>query len=122
MSTAAGLATLQYVEDNDLQGNAKAMGERFANVMMPIADATPWIAELRGRGLMWAFEICHPGSTEPDAARTAKVLEACKDHGLLVGKGGLYGNVIRLTPMLDITPEEMDRGTDALRSAFADAS
>jgi 4-aminobutyrate aminotransferase len=122
LSTAAGLATLNYVLDNDLQGNAKKMGERFAEAMTPITESTPWIAELRGRGLMWAFEICHPGSVEPDATRTVAMLEACKNHGLLVGKGGLYGNVIRLSPMLDVSAEEMDTGIDALRSAIADVS
>ena len=47
-------------------------------------------------------------------------LRAASRHGLLVGKGGLYGNVIRLTPMLDVTSEELDAGIDAIRSTIAD--
>lgn len=120
LSAAAGAATLRYVIDHDCQGNAKAMGERFAAAMNPVADDTPWIAELRGRGLMWAFEICEPGSTEPDKARTGEFHEACKRHGLLVGKGGLYGNVIRLAPMLNVSTGELDEGIAALRSAIDD--
>ena len=120
LSAAAGSATLKYVLDNDLQGNAKAMGERFHAAMAPLAESTPWVAELRGRGLMWAFEICHPGTIEPDPQRTVAFLEGCKRHGLLVGKGGLYGNVIRLAPMLDVTADELDTGIDAIRSAMAD--
>lgn len=119
LSAAAGSATLDYVIDNDLQGNAKRMGERFHAAMAPVADDTDWIAELRGRGLMWAFEICHPGTIEPDPARTVAFLEACKDHDLLVGKGGLYGNVIRIAPMLDVTADELDTGIAALRSAIS---
>ncbi len=120
LSAAAGLATLDYVVDNDLQANAKAMGERFADALAPVVAATPWIAELRGRGLMWAFEICHPGAIEPDPKRTTALLEACREHGLLVGKGGLYGNVIRLAPMLDISADVLDAGIAALTAAIGD--
>jgi 4-aminobutyrate aminotransferase len=121
LSAAGGLATLDYVVDNDLQANAKAMGERFRDGFGPIVDETPWIAELRGRGLMWAFEMTGTDSLQPDPVRTSAVLEAAKEHKLLVGKGGLYGNVIRLAPMLDVTADEVDEGIAALRSAVADA-
>ena len=120
LSAAAGIATLRAVQQEDMQGNAKAMGERFATAMQPVADATPWIAEMRGRGLMWAFEVCEPGSIEPDKTRTMEFHEACRRHGLLVGKGGLYGNVIRLAPMLNITADELDEGIAALTSAIAE--
>ena len=122
LSAAAGIATLRAVQQEDMQGNAKAMGERFATAMQPVADATPWIAEMRGRGLMWAFEVCEPGSIEPDKTRTMEFHEACRRHGLLVGKGGLYGNVIRLAPMLNITADELDEGIAALTSAIADVA
>jgi 4-aminobutyrate aminotransferase len=120
LSAAAGAATFRAVLDDDLQGNAKRMGERFEAAFRPVAEATPWIAELRGTGLMWAFEICHPGGIEPDAARTVAVLEAAKAHGLLVGKGGLYGNVIRMSPMLNVTAAEIDEGAAALAAAVRD--
>jgi 4-aminobutyrate aminotransferase len=122
LSAAAGIATLRTVQEQDLQANAKVMGERFAAAMQPVADATPWIAELRGRGLMWAFEVCEPGGVEPDKARTAEFHEACKRHGLLVGKGGLYGNVVRLAPMLNVTADELDEGIAALTAAIADVA
>jgi 4-aminobutyrate aminotransferase len=118
LSAAAGIATLRTVQEQNLQSNAKLMGERFAAAMQPVADATSWIAEMRGRGLMWAFEICEPGGVEPDKARTGEFHEACKRHGLLVGKGGLYGNVIRLAPMLNVTAAEIDEGTAALAAAI----
>ncbi len=120
LSAVAGSATLKAVQREGMQANAKAMGERFAEAMGPVADATPWIAEMRGRGLMWAFEVCEPGGTEPDKERTAAFHEACRQHGLLVGKGGLYGNVIRLAPMLNVTADEMDEGIAAITAAIAD--
>ncbi len=118
LSAAAGRATLRKVLDDDMQGNALAMGERFATAVDPVADRTDWIAERRGRGLMHALEIVHPDSIEPDVARTTAVLEGCKERGLLVGKGGLYGNVIRITPMLNATADEIDEGCDALIGAI----
>jgi 4-aminobutyrate aminotransferase len=120
LSAAAGIATLKTVQQEGLQANAKAMGERFAAAMEPVAARTPWIAELRGRGLMWAFEVCAPGTTEPDKQRTVEFHEACKRHGVLVGKGGLYGNVVRLAPMLNVTADELDEGIAAITAAIAD--
>jgi 4-aminobutyrate aminotransferase len=122
LSAVAGMATLRTVQNEGLQDNAKAMGERFAAAMAPVADSTPWIAEMRGRGLMWAFEVCEPEGIEPDKQRTMEFHEACKRHGLLVGKGGLYGNVIRLAPMLNVTADELDEGITALQAAITDIS
>ncbi len=114
LSTAAGLATLNYVRENDLQGNALRMGKRLADALGPVAEQTPWIVELRGKGLMQAIEIVEPGTIQPDASRAGDLLEGCKRRGLLVGKGGLYGNALRITPMLDVTEEEIDEGVTAI--------
>ena len=120
LSTAAGLATLDYVVDNDLQGNAMRMGKRLTDGLQPIVDRTPWMAELRGKGLMQAIETVQPGGLEPDAGRAGELLEGCKERGLLIGKGGLYGNVVRITPMLDVTEDEIDEGVAAV-AATVDA-
>jgi 4-aminobutyrate aminotransferase len=114
LSAAGGLATLRYVLDNDLQGNALAMGARFRARLEPLVDQTDWIAEIRGRGLMQALELVHPGTIEPDTVRAGHLLEGCKARGLLVGKGGLYNNAIRIAPMLNVSETEIDEGIDAL--------
>ncbi|MFA9565731.1 MAG: aspartate aminotransferase family protein, partial [Acidimicrobiales bacterium] len=119
LAAAGGLATLRYVLTNDLQGNAKRMGERLAAGLGPVVDHTPWIAELRGRGLMRAVEMVHPGTIEPDTARAGAVLEACRTEGLLVGKGGLYGNCLRIAPMLNVSEAEIDEGVAALTAAIS---
>jgi 4-aminobutyrate aminotransferase len=118
LSAAGGLATLRYVLDHDLQANAKAMGQTMQAGLAPVVERTEWIAELRGRGLMQAVETVHPGGTQPDAARAGRLLEACRRRGLLVGKGGLYGNVVRLTPMLNVSHDEMAEGLDAIVGAI----
>jgi len=118
LSAAGGVATLKYVLDNDLQANAKAMGERIVSALQPIVDRTPWIAELRGAGLMQAIETVQPDSIAPDASRATQVLEECRKRGLLVGKGGLYNNVLRITPMLNVSSEEIDEGIGAIIGAI----
>jgi 4-aminobutyrate aminotransferase len=119
LSAAGGLATIDHVLENDLQGNAKRMGERFRAGLDAMVAETPWIEEARGRGLMQAFETVQPGTIEPSPERTTQMHEAAKDNGLLVGKGGLYGNVVRMAPMLNVTADEIDTGLDALRRAAA---
>ncbi len=122
ISAAGGLATVRYIQEHDTQANALAMGHRLTAALAPVVEGTDWIAELRGRGLMQAFEMVHPGGIEPDKMRTAAVVEACRRRGLLVGKGGLYGNVIRLAPMLNVTEVEIDEGIEALVGAIADCN
>ena len=67
---------------------------------------------------MQAIECVQPGSIEPNPTAAARLIEVCKDQGLLVGKGGLYGNVIRLTPMLNVSEEEMSEGCEIIVSAL----
>ena len=71
---------------------------------------------------MQAIECVQPDSIEPNAAAAAKLIEACKDNGLLVGKGGLYGNVIRLTPMLNVNEDEMTEGCEIIIQALESIS
>ena len=119
LSMAAGRATLRHVLENDLQANAKRMGERLRAGLDQLAADQPWIAEARGAGLMQALEMVQPGTLEPDGARTTALLEACKANGLLIGKGGLYGNVVRIAPMLNVTADELDEGLAAIAAAAA---
>ncbi|MGI9605036.1 MAG: aspartate aminotransferase family protein [Acidimicrobiales bacterium] len=119
LSAAGGMATINQVLEHDMQGNALVMGERFRTGLDALAADTPWIAEVRGRGLMQAFETVQPDSIEPSPERAGLMLEATKAGGLLVGKGGLYGNVIRMAPMLNVTADEIDAGLTAIREAAA---
>ncbi|GAB3939931.1 hypothetical protein GCM10027614_22820 [Micromonospora vulcania] len=69
---------------------------------------------------MLGVEFVRPGTNEPDPALTNRVFEAARDGGLLTGKGGLYGNVLRMGPPLTLTEEEAREGlailVDAIRS------
>ncbi len=121
LSAAAGLATIDVLIDDDLQANALARGRQLVDGIGAAVEACPAVAELRGKGLMQAMEFVHPGSIEPDAAAAGAFMESCRAHGLLVGKGGLYGNVIRITPMLNVSEAEIDEGIAALNAALAEA-
>lgn len=118
MSSVAALANIRYVLDHDLQGNSLRMGQRLHDRLQPVVDATPWIAELRGKGLMLAIEAVHPDSNQPDGATAAQLMEHTKRDGLLVGKGGLYGNVLRIAPPLTVTEAEIDEAADILIRAI----
>ncbi|MDE0874610.1 MAG: aspartate aminotransferase family protein [Acidimicrobiales bacterium] len=118
LSVAAGRATLRYVKENDLQANAARRGKQMVELLQGECEATDWIAELRGKGLMQAIECVQPGGIEPNTTAASRLIETCKDNGLLVGKGGLYGNVIRLTPMLNVTEAEMEEGCGIIVSAI----
>jgi 4-aminobutyrate aminotransferase len=79
----------------------------------------PIVADVRGKGLMLALEFVEPGTLNPNAYATARVFEECKNRGLLVGKGGLYGNVIRMGPPMTLTDAEAREGLDILLDAIA---
>ena len=117
MSTAAGLANLDYLLEHDLQTNAYKVGNRLKSNLDELADRTEIIAEVRGKGLMLGIELVKPGGLEPDPAAAAAVMEEAKKEGLLIGKGGLHGNTLRIAPALSLTEAEADEGFDKLARA-----
>jgi len=118
VSSTAGAAVLDYILDHDLQGNAARVGEVLHRGLQEIADASPIVADVRGKGLMIAVEFVEPGTLTPAPRAALGVLEACKAAGLLVGKGGLYGNVIRMGPPLTLTEAEAKEGLGILAHAI----
>ncbi len=124
LSTAGALANLEYVLEHDLQTNAYKVGQQLKDGLHHLADEVPNIGDVRGKGLMLGVEFVVPGSKDPDGPTTARVMEEAKAGGLLIGKGGLHGNVLRIAPPLSITTEEAEDGlgllSDAVRRATAD--
>lgn len=123
LCTAAGNAVLDYLRDHDLQANAARVGAILLDGLRATVADLDGVAEVRGKGLMLAVEFVRPGGLEPDPALAAGVLEACRAGGLLVGKGGLHGNVLRMGPPLTLTEDEAREGlailVEAIRSAVA---
>ncbi|AGZ43769.1 class III aminotransferase [Actinoplanes friuliensis DSM 7358] len=125
ISTAAGNAVLDYVLDHDLQANAARTGTILLDGLRAALGDTKIVGEIRGRGLMIGIEFVRPGTTDPDTAATMRVFDECRKGGLLVGKGGLYGNVLRMGPPLTLTEDEAREGlailTEAIRTADAES-
>jgi len=119
ISSAGALANLNYILDNDLQTNAHEVGTHLKDRLLKIANDHPMVAEVRGRGLMLALELTGDGLT-PDPAAASRFLEACRTRGLLVGKGGLKANTIRISPPLTITREAADEAADIIEEALAE--
>jgi 4-aminobutyrate aminotransferase len=118
LAAAGALANLDYLLSRDLQGNALKMGHVFFERLRPLVERHPYVAEVRGRGLMLAIEVCQPDTDlTPWPQAAGALMESCKRRGLLVGKGGLYGNVLRIAPPLSITSAEAAEGLDIIEAA-----
>ncbi|RKT56018.1 aspartate aminotransferase family protein [Saccharothrix australiensis] len=113
VSTAGALATLDYLLDHDLQANAAKRGERLLTGLRAIAEERPAVGDVRGKGLMVGIELVGPDGA-PDPAAATAALEGARERGLLVGKGGLYGNVIRLAPPMTVTEDEVEEALGIL--------
>jgi 4-aminobutyrate aminotransferase len=118
LSSAAALATLRYILDHDLQANARAVGAELLESLRAMQTDHPCIGEVRGKGLMIGVEIVEPDGS-PSPSKTAAIHQAAKDRGLLLGKGGLYGNTFRIAPPLSLTREEAACGVDLFEAALA---
>ena len=117
LATAGALANIDYILDNDLQTNSLKVGNRLMQNLVPVAEELEMIAELRGKGLMIGIELVGPDG-EPAAEKASAVLEAAREEGLLIGKGGLHGNALRIAPALSITEDEADEGFARLERAL----
>ncbi len=118
LATAGALANLEYALSHDLQANTLKLGERLMSRLRATAVECDYVAEARGKGLMLAVELVHPGGLEPNPEAASWMLEETKRNGLLVGKGGLYGNVLRIAPPMSLTEAEAEEGGDILVDAI----
>jgi 4-aminobutyrate aminotransferase-like enzyme len=123
VTMAAALATLEYMEEHHVKENATVQGAVLRDKLEELQSEFPFIGDVRGMGLMQAMELVKPNTDkEPDAAITNRILIRAKENGLLIGKGGLYGNVIRISPHLNVSAEDMRTGCELIAKAVAEAA
>ena len=123
VSAAAGLAVLEVIARDGLQANARDVGGRLKGGLGELMRKHRLIGDVRGHGLMLGVDLVRDRTTrEPATAATLEVLERLRDCGVLVGKGGLEGNVLRIKPPLCITGADADFALEALDYALAHAT
>lgn len=111
--------TIDIVRDENLIENAVRMGSFFKEGLQELQKDFPIIGDVRGRGLLLGLELVKDRTTkEPATAETARLMDLAKENGLLIGKGGLWGSVIRMAPPLNVTREECKEILTKLRKSF----
>jgi 4-aminobutyrate aminotransferase len=119
VSMAAALAVIKIIEDENLRANAATVGAHLRQRLEELKEKYPVIGDVRGMGLMQALELVKDRETkEPHPQAVLQVFEETKRRGVLIGKGGLYGNVIRTGMMLNSTKDTVDELIGALDPAL----
>jgi 4-aminobutyrate aminotransferase-like enzyme len=117
VTMATALATIEFMQKVNVPANAARQGAALRARLEEFQAEFDFIGDVRGMGLMQALEIVHPDK-KPDADRTARLLAAARDQGLLVGKGGLYNNALRIAPHLNVSADDIETGADLLAQAL----
>jgi 4-aminobutyrate aminotransferase len=108
-------AVIDLIEEDDLRTNAAVVGSYFREKLEELQAKHPLIGDVRGMGLMQALElVTDRKSKEPATAATLALMEEARQRGLLIGRGGLHGNVIRMSPPLNIAKSDVDEAARIL--------
>jgi len=115
---AAANATLDYIDAHDLVHHVDLAGAHLSAGLSGVFAESPNVKEVRGVGLMVAVEFVHPGDFSPDPDAAAALLEALRLEGVLVGRGGLDSNVLRIAPPMSVTFDEIDLVLESFERAL----
>ncbi|MBZ5721260.1 MAG: aspartate aminotransferase family protein [Acidobacteriia bacterium] len=122
VSCAAALANIEFMEKENLPGRATENGNYAMAKLRELQKQNPLIGEVRGLGLMIGVELVKDEKLTPATAEADAVRESLFRQGVLVGVGGVYGNVIRFQPPLIITRPQIDRAIEAFATALAEVA
>jgi len=123
VSCAAGVATLDYLQKENLVERAEAIGKKVRSRMKAMQEKYSIIGDVRGLGAMNAIELVKDRETkEPAKAEAAAVIKYCLENGVITLGAGIFSNVIRTLMPLVITGEQLERGLDVLEEAVARVS
>lgn len=121
VACAIGKAVLEVIDRENLQRNCLEMGSHLMKGLKSLMERHEVIGDVRGKGLMTGVELVRDRNTkEPATDACARVFERAKEMGLLIGKGGFHGNVLRIKPPMCITQEDVDFVIDVLDVAFGE--
>jgi alanine-glyoxylate transaminase/(R)-3-amino-2-methylpropionate-pyruvate transaminase len=115
ISMTQGLATLEVIDAEGIQANALKVGAHLKIRLFELQQKHSLIGDVRGMGLMIGVELVKDrGTKEPARAQAAQVLELARERGLLIGKGGLHGNVLRIKPPMCLSIDDANYIADCL--------
>jgi 4-aminobutyrate aminotransferase-like enzyme len=119
VTTTAAKAVIDLIDEQNLMANAAEMGAYLREKLDELREKHPLIGEVRGMGLMQALELVRSRTTkEPAEEETGRLMEAARENRLLIGKGGMFGNVIRISPPLNIRQGDVDEFARALDASL----
>ena len=120
LSCAAAVAVIEIIQESKYLEKASKLGSHFRKKLDSLKEDHKIVGDVRGQGLMLGVELVRDRTTkEPAVQEMAQVMELCKDKGLLIGKGGIDGNVIRLQPPLELTRAQVDDAVNILDKVFS---
>jgi 4-aminobutyrate aminotransferase-like enzyme len=121
VTSVAVRAVIDVIEEENLRENTHVVGGYLRKKLEELQQKYPLIGDVRGMGMMQALELVKDRQTkEPAQQETTQVMERARDNGLLVGKGGMFGNVIRLSPPMNISKADVDEGMRLLDKSFSE--
>ena len=119
VTSVAARATIAVMEEDNLKENSAVVGGYYRSKLEELQQKHRLIGEVRGMGLLQAMELVKDRNTkEPAPQETNRFMDEAKNRGLLVGKGGLYGNVIRTSPPLNINKADVDEAIRIMDEAL----
>lgn len=121
VTSVAARAVIEVIEEENLRENTHVVGGYFRKKLEELQQKYPLIGEVRGMGMMQALELVKDRQTkEPAAAESTQLMERARANGLLIGKGGLYANVIRMAPPMNIAKSDVDEAIRILDKSFSE--
>ena len=122
LSCAAAVAVIEIIKEENFLEKAAKLGAHLRKRMDELKESHRIIGDVRGQGMMQGIELVRDQATkEPASQEILTVMEVCREKGLLIGKGGLDNNVIRIQPPLELTEAQIDKACTILDEAFTKA-
>ena len=119
VAARAAKATIDFIESECLLENARVVGGYLRERLQELQEKYPLIGDVRGMGLMQGVELVKDRKTkEPAVEEMRRLMDLTKENGLIIGKGGLYGNVLRVSPALTCSRDDVDNAVGVLDLSF----
>ncbi len=121
LSCAAAIAVIEIIQEEQYLSKATKLGTSIKNQLLNLKADHKLVGDVRGQGMMLGIELVRDQNTkEPATQEMLQVMEICKKNGLLIGKGGIDGNVIRIQPPLEVTYDQTEKAYHILDTVFSE--